>query len=82
MTRMVSSKLQLTKVVNTRTVMSDVEMGQVKETELVMVGETETKNTFTPTVNTYLIVRSDCGEVRHFSAMSVIMAKVGSMFVV
>lgn len=75
-------KTQLTKVVNTRTVMSDVEMGQVKETELVMVGETETKNTFTPTVNTYLIVRSDCGEVRHFSAMSVIMAKVGSMFVV
>ena len=82
MSRIGQLKTQLTKVVNTRTVMSDVDMGQVKETELVMVGETETKNTFTPTVNTYLIVRSDCGEVKHFSAMSVIMAKVGSMFVV
>jgi len=55
-------------------------MGQVKESELLMVGETETKNTFTPTVNVYLIVRSLCGEARHFAAMSVIMAELGSMF--
>ena len=74
--------MQLTNVANARTSMSDAEMGQVKETELVMVGETETKNTLTPTVNTYLIVRSDCGEVRHFSAMSVIMEKPGSRLVV
>jgi len=54
-------------------------MGQAKEIELLMVGETETKNTCTPTVNSYFTVRSLAGEPRHRWVMSVIIAKFGSM---
>lgn len=68
------------KVTSERTSRSLVEMGQAKEIELLIVGETETKNTFTPTVNWYFTVRSVCP--RHFVAMSVIMEELGSMLVV